>query len=162
MYNSVDVAWRMLQLASAKGIQLSNLQLQKLVYIAHGYLLGWKHTPLIQEPVEAWAYGPVIASIYHEFKQYGDGKIIINPGAQIGTELDRDADATSVIEGVLNLYGQLDAIHLVNLTHQPNTPWDEAWNWQGGNRYYSFPIDNELIKNHYRKVIANPQGVNGL
>lgn len=162
MYRSVDVAWKMLQIASSKGIFLSNLQLQKLVYIAHGYLLGWKLTPLIQENVEAWTYGPVIASIYHEFKDYGDRKIILSNDSELATELDGDVDACKVINGVLDLYGRLDAMHLVNLTHQENTPWDEAWNKQGGRRYYSYPIDNELIKNHYRKVIANPAAVGGL
>lgn len=162
MYRSVDVAWKMLQLAKEKGIQLSNLQLQKLVYIAHGYLLAWKLTPLIREDVEAWNYGPVIASIYHEFKGYGDKKIFFGDNLTIPTELDNNPDTQTVINGVLDLYGRLDAIQLVNLTHQANTPWDEAWNKQGGNRYYSYTIDNELIKNHYRKVLADPSAVGGL
>ncbi|MFM5394192.1 Panacea domain-containing protein [Aeromonas veronii] len=162
MYRAVDVAWKMLKVAHSKGIQLSHLQLQKLVYIAHGYLLGWKLTPLIQENVEAWNYGPVISSIYHEFKECGDNKIILNNNAEFATELDNDADACAVISGVLDLYGRLDAMHLVNLTHQANTPWDDAWNIQGGRQYYSYPIDNELIKNHYRKVLANPTAVGGL
>lgn len=160
MYRSVDVAWKMLQIAKDKGISLSNLQLQKLVYIAHGYLLGWKLTPLIQEPVEAWTYGPVIAPIYHEFKDYGDRKIEVGP--PVVTELDNDEDACAVIASVLDLYGRMDAMSLVNLTHQTNTPWDEAWNKQGGRNYYSYSIDNELIKNHFRKAIANPAGVSGL
>lgn len=161
MYRSIDVAWKMLLLAKSKGINLSNLQLQKLVYIAHGYLLGWKDKPLIQESVEAWTYGPVINPIYHEFKEYGDRKISLGDGA-IRTELDEDVDATSVIDGVLTLYGKLDAMSLVNLTHQQSTPWDEVWHRQGGKSYYSVPINNDLIKDHFRKVIADPNSVSGL
>lgn len=160
MYHSVEVAWKMLQIAQSKGISLSNLQLQKLVYIAHGYLLGWKNKALIVEPIEAWNYGPVVNPIYHQFKDYGDGKIPV--WSDVRTELDSDDDATAVIDGVLGLYGNMDAIQLVNLTHQPGTPWDIAWNIQGGKRYFSYPIDNEIIKNHFRKVIADPQGVGGL
>lgn len=42
MHDAVAIAYRMLQVANEKNLQLSNLQLQKLVYIAYGYLLGWK------------------------------------------------------------------------------------------------------------------------
>ena len=163
MYNSLEVAWKMLQIAKRKGLSLSNLQLQKLVYIAHGYMLGWQNKALISDNVEAWNYGPVISSVYHGFKHFGDSKIEVDPNVDnIKTNLDSDGLAIQVIDGVLNLYGHLDAMHLVNLTHQPDTPWYITWNEMGGNRYYSFPIDNEIIKNHYRKVIVNPQSVGGL
>ena len=160
MYHSVEVAWKMLQIAQTKSMQLSNLQLQKLVYIAHGYLLGWKNKALISDPVEAWNYGPVVSPIYHEFKQFGDRKIPVS--TDIRTALDNDEEATSVIDGVLNLYGHLDAVKLVNLTHQSNTPWDIAWNKEGGKHSYSYSIDNEIIKNHFRKAISDPHSVGGL
>lgn len=160
MYASVEVAWKMLQLANQKGIALSNLQLQKLVYIAHGYLLGWKNRPLIQESVEAWTYGPVIGNIYHQFKAYGDKKIPVSTA--LSTELDADRDALDTLNGVLDLYGKLDAMALVNLTHQKDTPWDIAWNVEGGKQFFSHSIDNQLIKNHFRKVISDPNSVGGL
>lgn len=160
MYHSVDVAWKMLQLAHEKGIALSNLQLQKLVYIAHGYLLGWKSKPLIVEPIEAWTYGPVVSAIYHQFKSYGDSKIPVS--SVFSTELDSDRDAVDTLNGVLSLYGRMTAMDLVNLTHQQDTPWDIAWNVQGGKKFFSHSIDNEIIKNHFRKVISDPKSVGGL
>lgn len=161
MYNSVEVAWKMLIAAHQQNLPLSHLKLQKLVYIAHGYLLAWKMKPLINDAVEAWSYGPVIPSIYHEFKQYGSSNIpIVN--VDFPTNLDNDEDAKAVIKGVLDLYGNLDAITLVNLTHQPNTPWGDAWHNLGGSAVYSFQIDNESIKNHYRKVLADPANAGGL
>jgi uncharacterized phage-associated protein len=33
--------------------------------------------PLIDERVEAWNYGPVIPSLYHEFKNFGSGAITL-------------------------------------------------------------------------------------
>jgi len=47
------------------------MQLIKLVYIAHGWTLGLYNQPLIGKQVEAWTYGPVIPSVYHDFKHYG-------------------------------------------------------------------------------------------
>ena len=46
------------------------MKLQKLVYIAHGWHLGLFDGLLISERVEAWRWGPVIESLYHEFKEF--------------------------------------------------------------------------------------------
>ena len=32
----------------------TNMQIQKMVYIAHGYMLGVYDRPLIVDPIEAW------------------------------------------------------------------------------------------------------------
>jgi uncharacterized phage-associated protein len=159
MHDALTVAWRMLQVAKAKGIQMSNLKLQKLIYIAHGYLLGWKGQPLVSEEIEAWNYGPVVNSIYHQFKNFGDSLISIDDSIQLPP---LGADEEAVIDGVLNLYGYKSAIELVNLTHQVNTPWYEVWNNGGGRHFYAVPIKNDLIINHYRNVISNPNMVSGL
>ena len=162
MYKATEVAWRMLKVAKEKDIQLSNLQLQKLVYIAHGYFLGWKSKPLVSEAVVAWKYGPVLDQVYHEFKSFKDQKIPVDKIEDVITDLDDDDDANTVIEGVLKLYGENDAISLVNLTHQPETPWDEVWNINDGCNKLSAEIPNDLIKNHFRKVISSPKSVKGL
>src|SRR5208282_4587731 len=51
------------------------LKLQKLVYFAHGWHLALRDQPLIDELVEAWDYGPVVPSLYHQFKRYGNQSI---------------------------------------------------------------------------------------
>ncbi len=46
------------------GDNLSNLKLQKLVAYAQGFHLAMKDgEPLFDEPIEAWAHGPVIPSM---------------------------------------------------------------------------------------------------
>lgn len=160
MYDAVEVAWKMLKVAKEKNIPLTNLKLQKLVYIAHGYFLGWKGKPLVQDPVEAWKYGPVIRSIYKQFK--GSSDVINVTNEDILTDLDNDPDANDCIAKVLDLYGNFTAKELVDITHQKDTPWFDAWN----NIFSIFSsrkiIDNNEIKNHYRKVINTPDQVNGL
>ena len=159
MHDAVAIAYRMLQVANEKNLQLSNLQLQKLVYIAYGYLLGWKEKQLFQDDICAWKYGPVIDSVYRQFKRFGAEKITVNSQA-LSIALEEDAEQT--ISGVLDLYGSKDAVYLVNLTHSKDTPWDIVWNQQGGNRQFFSEIPDSLIKRHYQAVITDPGSVGGL
>ena len=159
MYDATEVAWKMLKAAAKKEISLSNLQLQKLVYIAHGYMLGWKNKPLCTVPMEAWEYGPVVSEVYHLFKDNGKNPIPVN--SDVATDLDGDADAEYIIDGVIENFGKKSAPELVSLTHQKNTPWDITWR-KTNTRTRSVPIDNDLIKNHFRKVISPSESVVGL
>lgn len=161
MHSAVDVAYRMLQLAKEKDILLSNLQLQKLVYIAHGYLLAWKEKPLFDDEVSAWKYGPVIHEVYNQFKNYGADKINVENVELVAVGF-HDDDIDETLNGVLDLYGKHDAVTLVNLTHAEKTPWDKIWNKENGKRQLFTEIPTQLIKNHYRQVISDPAQVSGL
>jgi len=158
-YSAIEIAWKMLKVAKNKGIKLSNLQLQKLIYIAHGYMLGWKNKPLSKDAMEAWEYGPVIDSVYHTFKSNGKNKIPVEDA--IKTDLDGDDDAEFILDGVLGLYGNKSAPDLVSMTHQIGTPWQETWATSARHNT-STPIPDDLIKNHFRKVVSSPESVVGL
>nr|WP_256351506.1 type II toxin-antitoxin system antitoxin SocA domain-containing protein [Pseudomonas gingeri] len=60
---------------------------QKLVYYSHGWHAGYTDQPLINEAVETWQYGPVIPSLYHEFKRFGSGEIVKKGTVKKGTDL---------------------------------------------------------------------------
>ncbi|QLH42366.1 MAG: DUF4065 domain-containing protein [Coxiellaceae bacterium] len=51
------------------------MKLAKLIYVAHGWSLALNDVPLIDEAVQAWKFGPVIESVYHEFKHFGNDVI---------------------------------------------------------------------------------------
>ncbi|SUW69031.1 Panacea domain-containing protein [Bordetella avium] len=51
---------------------LTNLQLQKILYIAHMIHLGRTGRPLIHDEMfEAWDYGPVLPSVYRRASSFG-------------------------------------------------------------------------------------------
>src|ERR1700676_3931940 len=70
-HSALAVANWFLARAAADGKSLDPMKLQKLIYFAHGWSLALTDIPLIEEHPEAWDYGPVIPSVYHEFKLFG-------------------------------------------------------------------------------------------
>lgn len=99
---------------------ISNLKLQKLVYYAQGFHLAVFDKPLFKERVSAWAHGPVVPDLYHEYKEYGSNPI----------PFDEDFDPTDyfddgqleLLEEVFNVFGQFTAWKLRDMTHEEK-PW---------------------------------------
>ncbi|CAM2005528.1 Panacea domain-containing protein [Acanthopleuribacter pedis] len=130
-------------------------QIQKLTYLAHGFYYALYGQPLINETVEAWKYGPVIPTLYHEFKEWGGNPIkrfaldfVPATGWFSKPEIPATPNyngAKSVIDQVVNQYGHLSTTQLYNLTHEPGGPWDRAYE-EG---IYGKDIPNELIRDHF-------------
>jgi uncharacterized phage-associated protein len=58
------------------GWSLTNLKLQKILYIAHMVFVGRTNGQLLtDEAFEAWDFGPVLPSLYHRVKIFGDASI---------------------------------------------------------------------------------------
>jgi uncharacterized phage-associated protein len=105
------------------GDSLSNLKVQKLCYYAQGFHLALTGNPLFPEEIQAWEHGPVIPSLYREYKQYG--------AAPIPRPDDFDPDriepkVRELLDEVYTVYGQFSATKLRNLTHA-ETPWTDAY-----------------------------------
>ncbi len=140
---------------------LTNLKLVKLMYISQGLSLAFFDKPLFDEGIEAWMYGPVVPSIYYEFKRFGRGKIedksvefdfedLIFGDGKIETPSLTDENAKKVVELTWKWYKDIPAGKLIELTHSKGTPWSLTYN-TGQNRI----IDNKLIKEYYKKFLTN-------
>lgn len=57
---------------------LSNLKVQKLLYYAQGHYLGEHGVSLFDDPVQAWAHGPVVKSVYHDLKRFGSDAVDVD------------------------------------------------------------------------------------
>ncbi len=159
---STAIANEFLKKPGALG-RLTQMHLQKLVYVAHGWKLALLNgSVLAEDPIEAWDYGPVFPELYEHTKFNGKNPLtrLIRPSdgnpfaffskdhvdvpyeAEI-SEIDR-----SLIDKVWNRYGGLSAFKLSDLTHKPGTPWYEAF-YQRGKRSR---IDDRSIQDHYRRL----------
>lgn len=118
----------------------------KLAYLAHGWSLGWDSKPLIDEPVEAWAYGPVIPSLYHRYKSFGADpiKIVLADRSELFEKGQQET-----VEFVVDAYREYSALQLSDLTHEKDTPWDIT------RRNYGIGaiIPNDLIEDYYVKQV---------
>ncbi|WP_343560440.1 Panacea domain-containing protein [Kiloniella sp. b19] len=120
-----------------EGIAIENLKLQKLVYIAYGWSLAVLDIKLFDEPIEAWKHGPVIPSLFHEFKHFRKAPITqsaldidwsdlegrLKP-AQINITDEKQA---VVLNKVWDVYKIFTGWELRARTHEQDTPWTRVY-----------------------------------
>jgi len=135
-----------------KGESYTPMKIIKLVYIAHGWCLAISQKPLINTPVEAWRYGPVIRILYDAFKQFGNGTIqglteyneVESKTGPVEEQIEEEF--IEIIYSVYHNYGNFEAFQLANLTHMPNSPWAKAIEDS------KTSIPNDIIKAEYERL----------
>ncbi|HWT52535.1 MAG TPA: type II toxin-antitoxin system antitoxin SocA domain-containing protein [Caulobacter sp.] len=139
-HKAVEIANAFLALPAASA-GLTQMQLQKLAYFAHGWNWAINGEPLIQDGFEAWTFGPVVRDLYDHTKLFGSAPIqrLITPddshvarffggnGKAPPYRADLTERENQVLEQVLSSYGGLSAGRLSEMTHQPDTPWSKAF-----------------------------------
>lgn len=148
MYSSLHIAKKYLELGRhAQDRHLTPMKLLKLVYIAHGWMLGLYGRPLVTEDIEAWQYGPVIPELYREMKMYGNQPVsdLINV-----PDLNFLQQEESIIQQVYQRYGAFTGPQLSAMTHAKGTPWHQIWH---DNPWGHIP--NALIQAYYQQLGSN-------
>ena len=160
-YSAQAVANHFLSMADSENEEITPLKIQKLVYIAHGwYLAVTKGQPLVDdEYVEAWQYGPVFPSLYHEFAEFG--KSPITARRALDWEFDgtterwinwvayipkQDSYEQEFIEHIWNMYKKFSPGQLSTMTHEEGTPWSKILD-RGTMK--NAHIENSAIREYY-------------
>lgn len=151
------VANEFLDRSKARGIALTPMHLQKLVYIAHGWTLALTGRPLVNVQPEAWQYGPVYSSLYDSLKRYGSGEVVgpIVQNNWASSESVRGSavkekfteSETLILNRVSDQYAALEAFQLSALTHSDGSPWTERYK-PGLNRI----IPNDRIERYFKNI----------
>lgn len=148
------VANSILYKARQEGIEIRPLKMQKLMYFLHGWSLATSGHPIVGEQFEAWPYGPVLSSIYQEFKGYG-----AEPITDYACEFDpesgeekklmvslNDTAFQQLLDSVWNKYKSFSGPQLSSMTHAEGTPWKGVRD--AGMAY----IPNETITNYFTQL----------
>lgn len=159
-YEAKKIANMVLSLQGELKYGISNLRLNKLLYLAHGWSLTHSDVGLIRNHFEAWKHGPVVRTVYDNCKKYGDNRISVYfshinyaTGSLEKIEFNDIFDADrELISRVVRYYDSWTTFELVELTHEPGGPWDVTIQQEGmlGPR-----IPLELIKTHFRQKIGD-------
>ena len=142
------VANEVISRAIAADRPVSSLKLTKLVYFCHAWMLALYDEPMLDEPVQAWLYGPVIPGVYDSVSRYGRMEIV-SPINKAPKEAFSDAEK-SIINQVWDIYGKRSDLQLSSIAHRDGTPWHQIWNAKGA--FATIPDD--LIRSHYKAIKA--------
>jgi len=158
MYTPSHVANFLLDKSEEENIPLSQLKLIKLVYVMYGWVLATLDRRLFDEPIQAWRFGPVIPSLYHEFKHFKAGPIKgrsiqldVHEGINvldmniIEPRIPHDDKALVILEKAWDVYKHFPAMALVEKTHANGTPWSK--HYQAG--VHNIVIPDTEIKEHF-------------
>lgn len=121
---------------------LSPMKLQKLLFFAQSWHLALKREPLIDDFFARWKYGPVIPSLYHEFKEYGSSAIREYGAHTVRTrdELrmvrptvpDEDTQTWALLDRIIEVYGGFSGAQLSAMTHESDGAWARTGGPDGG------------------------------
>lgn len=156
-YSPSLVANAFLFKALQSSVRVSHMKLQKLVFFIHAWSLASKGSSYVNEQPEAWTYGPVFDTLYHELKSFGSREIdgyLMQMNPQTGERqalipVLTDGEFWSLVDQVWARYGAFSALQLSALTHEAGGPWEQARKMGSG------WLSDENIRDHYRPQIQH-------
>lgn len=135
-YTPAHIANFFLWRAEEEDIKIMTMKLIQLVYITYGWYLALKDTRLFAEKIEAWRYGPVIPSLYHEFKRFRSKPIEkysysivfdIENGEleEIPIVTGEDEETVKILYWVWERYKNHQGLY--KITQSETSPWHKAY-----------------------------------
>ncbi len=158
MAHSAEIANIFILKAKDDGKPMTQMHLQKLVYISHGWNLAIYGRPLTTDRIEAWQYGPVYPDLREALSRYGRDNVrseIKNADYGAGVFYDNynepcraelPEEEAVLIDEIYRLYSDFEAFQLSDLTHKSGTPWHDTY-VEGGIR--NGAIGDNAIRKHF-------------
>lgn len=130
------------------GRPCSTMKLHKLLYYCQAWNLVWEEKPLFKEPIEAWANGPVVRSLF----AYHRGIFELSYREfSIGNENLLTAQQKENVDSVLDFYGNKSAQWLIDQTHIED-PWVNARKGLEPGERGSVAISLDSMLNYYSSL----------
>lgn len=140
-YSAMDVAEYIVSKCSRERHQISNLQLQKILYYTQRHFLQNKRRALFSDDIEAWRYGPVVSDVYYRFSGFGVMTIYYS---QLNTPPIVSGDLRA-IDNIVEEKRTLNPWSMVDDTHKSGKAWDMVYRSGLGNKQI---IPKELIASY--------------
>ena len=147
---STEVANELISLS--RDNPLTHMQIQKMVYLSHGWSLAINDRILTIDDPQAWKHGPVYRLIWDELKYNGYQPVIekiINEDILVYENIisnKMDTFDIDIVDQVYESYHHLKGFQLSGITHKKESPWDVVYNnGKGMNKI----IPSSLIKEYF-------------
>lgn len=126
------------------------LKLQKLLYLAQGFSYAFYDKELFKDEIEAWVHGPVVKSVYYEYRIYKYSPI------DVTYEIDEfDNDTIDVLNYVKNNFSKYDSKFLEEMTHNQE-PWILSRDGLDPDERSDKTIPKNSIANYFISYIHQP------
>ena len=128
----------------SKNPDLTDIQIQKLVYYAYSwYMVKNDGEKLFEEKPQAWIRGPVFRTLFDSMKNY-------KTFSDTTKVKDIDKDITKFLDIIYNIYGKYSGNELEKMTHS-EIPWKRARNGLKPHEFSQNIISDEDIMECYGK-----------
>lgn len=139
-YTALDIANLIITYAnqiSSRKSSLTPIKLQKILYYVYVECLK-QGTKLFDTPIEKWKFGPVVSSVYHNFKTYGVNHIDVPSSSYVfddnedglyfeevpfsSENIELNSNVKDIIRKKVEELIDVNPFELVERTHQEE-PW---------------------------------------
>lgn len=160
MYDVRAIANWVLDSADKRGMPLTNMAINKIVYFLVERAVIERGTLVTDAKIEAWQHGPVFREIYHAFKSFGDAPISgrasmfdLSSRSMIVAEASISAQDQNLFISTLDQYIGLSPAHLRALSHRQDGPWHRVW-WHEAKHNPGMEITAETILSAHSSEIV--------
>jgi uncharacterized phage-associated protein len=151
-----DIADYFIALSNETGNLITNLKLQKLVYYTQAWHIAMHETPIFEEEFEAWIHGPVLPTLFYQYK--GTYYRPIERDDLNGDSLDFlrkkfGKTLSNLLENVVEEYFGMEPYALEQTTHAEK-PWLDARKGLPQDAPSNAVISKNSMKNYYQRFIT--------
>lgn len=136
---------------------ITNVALQRLLYLTHGLSLVRTGQPLVYGYFEAWRHGPIHPAAHAAFKLAAHRPITFralkqHPLTRVSAAISCAIgdDMLQIIRQVATTYSSLPVEHLVELCMTPRSPWDAVVDEARTGVVLGMIIPDDLILDRYK------------
>lgn len=138
---ALDVAKYIINKCIEKNKPISNVRLQKIMYLVHvGFLKEFNKKLIDDESFTAREYAPVIKSVYYKFQIYGGLPIDDKQKCDIALKPEEAELIDNIVQKCINL----KPWELVQKSRNPNGAWIKVY--KDGEGYKDIVIPDKLIQ----------------
>ena len=127
-YNALDIAEYIIKYEDSCDELINNLKLQKILYFLQAQFIVTTGKTLFNDELIAWDCGPLVKSVWNEYKRYGCASIFLNKKHMRNNYIH--SEHRELIEEFLEYIRPYSSTYLVGICHN-QTPWKNArirWN----------------------------------